>query len=316
MAQSSYLTDALRSMSATPQPVAMPNLGGIATQARNRRAGRTGVADALRQAGQNVKGVPGRVASVFGGGEPGPMPAQGGLGMGKTRPGQQPAAMGGNADDPRNLPLDRVSLQPSAMTNGNALPAYTLPSWASDSGNDPTGMASKQTFFNVPEQMNPFLKPNQWGVLPGTNLTAEDYAAIGRGETIPAQIETQRQIARMMGGGPLAGTQPMDQPQGQPVGQMPMPPQPVAPLSMEPDPVAGQNPDYATIFDTNLRNQAPPSGLSVGQLLGRKGQGGMFGQGFGQPQQPPVPQMAPQQMQQFAPPTEMELANFFQGFGY
>lgn len=243
------------------------------------------------------------------------MPAQGGMGMGKTRPGQPPApAIGGNPDDPRNLPLDRVSMQPSAMTNGNALPAYTLPSWASDSGNDPTGLESKKTFFNAPEQMSPFLKLNQWGVLPGTNLTAEEYAAVGRGETIPAQIASRQQIERMMSGGPLAGTQPLDQPrpmpQGQPVGQMPMPQpqaQPQAPQAPQPPP------DYASVYTP----QQPDNQIAFRDLMGPKGQGGMFGQAFGQaPQQPAVPQMPPQQMFQVQPPTEMDVANFFQGFGY
>lgn len=315
MAQSSYLTDALRSMSATPQPVAMPSMPSGAGRYASRRTGRTGLTEALRQAGRNVKGVPGRVAGAFGGGQPGPMPAQGGMGMGKTRPGQPPApAIGGNPDDPRNLPLDRVSMQPSAMTNGNALPAYTLPSWASDSGNDPTGLESKKTFFNAPEQMSPFLKLNQWGVLPGTNLTAEEYAAVGRGETIPAQIASRQQIERMMSGGPLAGTQPLDQPrpmpQGQPVGQMPMPQpqaQPQAPQAPQPPP------DYASVYTP----QQPDNQIAFRDLMGPKGQGGMFGQAFGQaPQQPAVPQMPPQQMFQVQPPTEMDVANFFQGFGY
>lgn len=108
------------------------------------------------------------------------------------------------------LPIDRISLQPSLTANGNAAPEYQLPSWASDSGNDPTGMASKATFFNVPEQMSPFLKLNEFGVLPGTNLTAADYRAISAGETIPAQIQSRLQIERMMAGGPIAGTAPLD----------------------------------------------------------------------------------------------------------
>jgi hypothetical protein len=114
-------------------------------------------------------------------------------------------------DDPRNLPLDRVSLQPSAAINGNALPAYQLPSWASDSGNDPEGLASKRTYFNVPEQMSPFLKPAAtYGVLPGTILSAEDMEAAKAGRTIPAQIMTQLQIERMNAGGPLAGHADLD----------------------------------------------------------------------------------------------------------
>lgn len=114
-------------------------------------------------------------------------------------------------DDPRNLPLDRVSSQPSAMTNGNALPAYQLPSWASDSGDDPEGLASKRTYFNVPEQMSPFLRPSAtYGVLPGTILSAEDMEAVKAGRTIPAQIMTQLQIERMNAGGPLAGHADLD----------------------------------------------------------------------------------------------------------
>lgn len=231
------------------------------------------------------------------------MPAQAGMGMGKTVAAQPPSPLSGNPDDPRNLPLDRVSIQPSALTNGNALPAYTLPSWASDSGDDPEGLASKRTYFNVPEQMSPFLKPNQWGVLPGTNLTAEDYAAIGRGETIPAQVETQRQIARMMGGGPLAGTQPMDQPQA-------VPQAPIQQPAPAPSPLSGHGLDLSQIASSYVQQPGPPAGgPSMGQLMGGKGGSGFmqaFGQG--QPQPPPVPQ--------FQPPSEMELANFFQNFGY
>ncbi len=119
--------------------------------------------------------------------------------------GAQGGTLGANG-----LPIDRISLQPSSITNGNAAPEYYLPSWASDSGNDPTGMASKATYFNVPEQMSPFLKLNEFGVLPGTNLTAADYRAIAAGETIPAQIQSRLQIERMMAGGPLAGTAPLD----------------------------------------------------------------------------------------------------------
>lgn len=115
-----------------------------------------------------------------------------------------------NLDSPANLPLDRVSLQPSAMTNGNALPAYTLPSWASDSGNDPTGMASKQTFLNVPEQMNPFSQLGLYGVLPGTNLTAQEMQDATNGKVIPQQIMSQLQIERMKAGGPQAGTSALD----------------------------------------------------------------------------------------------------------
>lgn len=113
---------------------------------------------------------------------------------------------------PQSLPLDQVTLQQSLLTNGNAAPEFKIPSWLQD-GTDPNtaeGAKSLATYLNVPEQMSPFLKLDQYGVLPGTNLSAADYQAIGAGKTIQPQIESQLQIQRMMEGGPLAGTQPLD----------------------------------------------------------------------------------------------------------
>lgn len=142
-------------------------------------------------------------------------------------------------------PIDRVTIQPSVLANGNAAPEYMIPSWLRD-GTDPNtaeGRASLQTYINVPEQMSPFLRPNEYGVLPGTLLNAQDYADIAAGKTIQAQLDTQAQIARMMAGGPLAGTQPLT-PQTKPMpNETPM----LAPAPMpqtylppaQPDPFAG-----------------------------------------------------------------------------
>jgi len=113
---------------------------------------------------------------------------------------------------PQSLPLDKVTVQESVLKNGNAAPEFMIPSWLQD-GTDPNtleGKKSLQTYLNVPEAMSPFLKLDQYGVLPGTNLSAADYQAIGAGKTIQPQIESQLQIQRMMEGGPLAGTQPLD----------------------------------------------------------------------------------------------------------